>query len=176
MAATIHMKITKVSDPSKPVAGYTSQKGDDFFAGMIECTYFEQSVSTPFESGNSVQATSNRSHSPALVRKHVDEATPAIRELMRLTEPLNVEFFFHRPAEKKSGDHRFFGIQLTNAKIASIKMVSPDAMLDGDNDTVMPHEEIHFLFETIKTSYYNEADSSAIESHDSHQKSWSAGK
>ena len=170
MAATIHMKITK-SD-GKAIEGETSQIGDAFFKGMIECTYFEQTVSIPFEAGTNVQAVSNRSHSPVQIRKRWDSSTPLLREAMKQTENLTIEFFFHRPGRKKTGDHRFFGITLTDAKIASSKMYSPDAYLNKAHDSLVPVEEILFTFQSIKLSHFNEENNAAIEGHDDHQKAW----
>jgi type VI secretion system Hcp family effector len=170
MAVIIHMQVAKKSDPKTFFVGFTSQKGNDSFEKkMIELSYFEQTVSIPFESGNNVQGTANRTHSPVTVRKRVDESSPTLRQCMRETTSLNIEFFFHRPAGIAQGDYAFYSVALTEAKVASIKTYSPDAFLEKSAEVLVPIEEVQFTFDGMNTFWYVESSKAvATSSADSH--------
>lgn len=171
MAVIVHMQIAKSSAATTFFKGFTSQKGDARFKDMIELSYFEQTVSIPFETGNNVQATSNRTHSPVMVRKRVDEASPHLREFMRLTEELKIDFFFHRPMSGPSGDHQYYSVSLTGAKVASVRTISPDAFMEKSAEALVPIEEICFTFDKMATFFYVEGSTAVLSSsEDSHSK------
>jgi type VI secretion system Hcp family effector len=92
--------------------------------------------------------TKNRIHSPVVIQKNLDYATPELHKSQKEKRvfPSFELKFYHRP--RSGNETHYFTLTLTNAKIASIKLVMPDAALAA-NSNVHEYEEIEFTYESI---------------------------
>lgn len=154
MADSVHLKLTNETD-GKPVDGETSKVGLAAVQGMIECTYFEHLVEAPWESGKAM-TVGGRRHKPVLIRKRIDQASPLLLELMKNSTKLKCEFTFHRPGRTINGDHDFYCVTLTGARIASLRTYVADSYVEKDKANLAPLEEVSFMFTDIMYSFKHE--------------------
>ena len=87
------------------------------------------------------RATGRRQHSPFVVRKRLDSATPLLYRAMAGSETIPTVTVRVPTAQGRAGDP--VTITLTNARIMGIT----SGMATGD---ALAHEEVSFYYETIK--------------------------
>lgn len=92
--------------------------------------------------------TKARTHAPVVIQKNLDFATPELHK----AHSENREFstfelrFFHMP--RSGGETHYFTVELTKARIASIRLVMPDAALTT-HSMVHEYEEVEFYYDAI---------------------------
>jgi len=119
--------------------------------GQIECIGFSYGVTAPTDKSSGL-TTGKRQHSPIVIVKRVDAATPQLLQAAYSNEQLKsvtIEF------TRKGPDGRpatFQTIQLTNASVTKVNQfagtVSPDKLVPNS----LPLEEIDLTFEKIDVS------------------------
>ena len=147
MAETIHLKLKL--EKQGDIKGDSSQESLDR-KDTIECIYYEHSVTTAREANTNVMS-GRRQHSPILIRKHFDKATPLIMQALTTNEKVKeAAFKFYRPNPKGDGTtEQFYTITIKNGNVASVKQISPDTKSEGDVHN-QPVEEIEFVFQDIE--------------------------
>jgi len=105
--------------------------------GASECFGFDYKVEAPFDS-NSGSHSGRRQHSPVLVGKKKDLASPKLAHAWRMNEILkDVKVYFRR------GEKERHVIKLTNAVITNIRSIS----IPGAPG---PCEQVEFSYEKIE--------------------------
>ena len=132
-------------------------KGDSTVTSMgredtIECLYFEDSVRTARERSTGM-ASGRRTFEPIRIMKRIDKSSPLLARALCNNETCEGEFKFFRPSPKGDGTtEHFYTVAISDARIASIKRVSPDT-IDPASSNLPPTEEITFVFHTIRWVY-----------------------
>jgi type VI secretion system secreted protein Hcp len=116
--------------------------------GQIECVGFSYGTQTPLDAGSGM-ATGKRQHSPVVIVKRLDAATPQLLQAAYNNETLKtVTIEFVRAGEGKP----FQTVKLTNATVVKINQyggtASPEKLLP--NNSVL--EEISLVFQKIELS------------------------
>lgn len=119
--------------------------------GKIEAFDFEHTVSVPIETSG--MATGSRSHSPIKITKRIDRSSPLLHQALCNNEELEVTIKFYRPNPDGDGtEEQFYTIQLRQARISSIKTISPNTVIDV-TASQPAWEEVSFVFGTIRWTY-----------------------
>ncbi len=134
------------------IQGESSRGGDD---GPIECVYFQSSLTTTTNTKTG-QQTGRRQHEPIVIRKRIDKSTPLIAKALCNNEVIDAEFKFFRP-NSDGQDENFYTIEIGTGRIASFRELSPDnqAAVNGEFASILPMEEVSFVFHTITWTYTN---------------------
>lgn len=111
---------------------------------------FVGGVSSPRDATTG-QATGKRRHEPVVIRKKVGSQSPLIIKALTSNEILKTVKFEFVNTSKEGKETIFYKITLTNATIASHKMVLPDVLSDDTNLEL--YEEISFTFQKIEWSH-----------------------
>ncbi len=122
-------------------------------ADKIECASFSWGVTTPRE-GASAQITGRRMHKPVTIIKRVDKSSPVLfKGLCRNEKIDSAKFWFFRPSPTGSGEEqKYMTVELSNAYISSINLVSEDATRSKvEQPTAM--EEVQIVFQDITVTY-----------------------
>lgn len=117
--------------------------------GTIEAFQFESSVRIPIEAGSG-SAVGERSYSPITITKRIDRSSPVLHQALCTNDPLEVTIRFYRPNPAGDGTtEQFYTIQLRQARISSIKTVSPNTLTDEGP----AFEEVSIVFGAINYTY-----------------------
>jgi type VI secretion system secreted protein Hcp len=120
----------------------------------IQCLYYEQCVtmSTDVRTG---MASGRRSYTPILIRKRIDKSSPLLYRALVNNQKVDGYFRFFRPNPTGDGTtEQFYTVDFKNARIASIKQISPD-IIKPTSATEPPVEEVTIVFQTITWTYTN---------------------
>jgi len=118
----------------------------------IECVFFESGVAIALAAG-ATAATGRRRHSPILIRKRIDKSTPLLAKALTESELVTAVFRLFRPDAQGQSEH-FYTVEIREARIASLKQVSPETFNPTTSD--FPEiEEVSFVFERIIWRYEN---------------------
>jgi type VI secretion system secreted protein Hcp len=150
MAETVHLFLTANGQDIKGDSTQTSLGRED----SIECTYYEQAVSTSREAGTGM-ATGRRQYQPLLIRKAIDKASPVLIKALCENQVIEGTFKFFRPNPTGDGTtEQFYSVQISQGRVASIKQVVRDTTAPAASGEV-PLEEITFVFHVISWTYTN---------------------
>lgn len=122
-------------------------------ANTIECTEFRWAVMTPRE-GASAQITGRRQHQPVTIVKRVDKSSPIMFKALCRNELVDSAVFrFFRASPTGTGEtENYMTVELSEAFVSSIDMVSEDATRSGEEQpTAM--EAVKFVFKNITVTY-----------------------
>lgn len=117
--------------------------------GTIEAFKLESRVKIPIESGSG-SAVGERSYSPITITKRIDRSSPILHQALCTNDPLEVTIRFYRPNPAGDGTtEQFYTIRLRQARISSIKTVSPNVLTEEGP----PFEEVSIVFGAINYTY-----------------------
>jgi type VI secretion system secreted protein Hcp len=146
MAKNIYLELTAngVAVEGEPGSPPVSREND------IECLSLQWGVALSLAAG-STTATGRRKYAPIVIRKRIDKATPAIVQALVGNESITGVFRFFRP-DAGGVDEHFFTIEIHEARVSSVKHVSPETFNPATSD--LPEiDEVSFVFERIVWSY-----------------------
>jgi type VI secretion system secreted protein Hcp len=125
-------------------------------ANTIECIAFEQAVATAREAGSGL-ATGRRTYEPITCRKLIDKASPLLAKALVQNEVVEGTFRFYRPNPTGDGTtEQFYTIEIKKGRIGSLRQFVPDTQNGGQGvGSVLPQEEVTFVFDTIVWTYTN---------------------
>jgi type VI secretion system secreted protein Hcp len=148
MASNVYIKI--IGTNQGEIRGDSSVTSHDR-EGKIEAFDLEHTVSVPAEASG--MATGSRSHSPIKITKRIDRSSPLLHQALCNNEELEVTIRFYRPNPDGDGtEEQFYTISLRQARISSIKTISPNTIMDVTaNQPAM--EVVSFVFGTINYTY-----------------------
>ncbi len=135
------------------IKGSVTQKGRQ---GSILVTGASHEVLSPRDAASGLP-TGKRQHKPFVVYKPVDRSTPLLYTALINNENLTLwELRFWRP--KPAGrygvgvEQNHYTVRLTNAAIASIRLVMPNTF-DPSNVSVPEYEEVSFTYQKIEWTW-----------------------
>ena len=120
--------------------------------GMIECLAYEQEVTIPGSASlaGGGQATGRRQYQPLRITKRIDQASPLLLKAQTQGQTVEGTFRFHRAG--KAGVQPFYTVEIRQARVTSIKQVSPDRLVPAAA-AQPPMEEVAFVFNSIRWTY-----------------------
>ena len=125
--------------------GSSNQKGRD---GIIECVGFSYGIQSPRDPSSGLP-TGKRMHSPVVIVKHLDAASPQLLDAAFTNENLKtvtIEFYH---MDNKGRSSVFQTIRLMNASVSKVSQYggtsSPEKLAPNTN----PYEEVSFTFQKI---------------------------
>jgi type VI secretion system Hcp family effector len=127
-----------------PIIGTGIQKGRE---KEITVTSFTHKVTTQIDPTSGAPGKT-RTHTPFVIQKNIDIATPALHQAHANgteLEPFTLRLF-HMPSS--GPEAHYFTITLTGAKIVKIQSVFP-ALQDPKNANVHEYEQVSFEYDTI---------------------------
>jgi type VI secretion system secreted protein Hcp len=149
MAQTVHLKLQIDGNDVEGESTIASMERE----GTIECSSFEDAVTTPREEVTGA-LTGKRRYSPVTITKRIDKSTPILWKALCQNEPVtSAEFRFFRPSPGGSGaEEHFQTITLENGYISEIKRVSEDSIMGGEKAPPMM-EYVSIVFQDITITY-----------------------
>ncbi len=127
-----------------PVTGSTLVKNR---VGSIELLSVRHNISIPSD-GNTGRLTATRIHSPVIVRKEFDSATPYLYRALCEGKTLRSATLKMYQITDAGVEQEYFNITFQNVKLTSI---TPDLFPGGTTGTHF--EEVHFRYETVTWKY-----------------------
>lgn len=121
-------------------------------ADSIECVYYQQSVQTSREASSGM-ATGRRQFEPIMITKRIDKSSPLLQRALANNEKIDAMFKFFRPNPQGDGTtQQFYTVVISNARIASIKQMSPDTIKPATSSDP-PTEDVTFAYGKIQYLY-----------------------
>lgn len=145
----------------QPVIAYisiTGQKTGNFKGasvlrgteGKIECVGFRYSVISP-RNGTTGQVTGRATHTPVIVTKYIDAATPQLLQAVYTNENLpSVVIEFYKKSSSGQITTPYYKIKLTNASISMISQSGGTGSSDKSSSNTTETEDISFTFQKIE--------------------------
>lgn len=124
--------------------------------GAIECLSYVSSVSATTRQGSGVAtAAGRRVHDGITIRKAIDRATPLLARALCFNEQIEATFRFFRPSPYGDGTlEQFFTVEIDQARLTAITLVSPDGFSNGGDAPGVPaFEDVQFAFGRIVWRY-----------------------
>jgi type VI secretion system secreted protein Hcp len=118
--------------------------------GAIECLSYVSSMSAAARQGSGV-AVGRRVHDGITIRKAIDRATPLLARALCLNEKIEAAFRFFRESPYGDGTiEQFFTVEIDEARLTGITLVSPDGLSNpGDAPPAPAFEDVQFTFGRI---------------------------
>jgi type VI secretion system secreted protein Hcp len=138
--------------------GGTMMKGKE---GQIECVGFSYNIQSPRDAATGM-ASGKRQHSPVVIVKHIDGASPQLIEAAYNNEVLKtvtIEFYRVAPDGKQAIFQTF---RLTNVTISKVSQFGGTSCPEKLVPNSIPYEEVSFVFQKIEIDN-NEAKTSAVD-------------
>ena len=133
--------------------------------GTIECFNLDHRIRSAIDPVTG-RAAGRRVYEEFKVHKRLDSSTPLIIRALCNNEEVRGIFRFYRPHRDGDGTtEHFFTIEISEARLSSYRLLSPDARDRDNNDP--PMEEVGFIFHNIR--WCDEAN------HKEHADSWKEG-
>jgi type VI secretion system secreted protein Hcp len=111
---------------------------------------FEAGILSPRDAASG-HATGKRQHKPLVFMKRVGASTPQWVQAVCTNEQLTSVFFeFYESDQKSAAEHIFFTIKLTNASVASHRIIQSISEPGSTKPDAVLHEEISLTFEKIE--------------------------
>ena len=152
MARNAYMTITAAKQGQ--IKGDVTLKGKE---GSIELFALSSDIAAPFDQASGA-ATGKRQHRPIVITKPIDQATPKLYQALVTNETLNpvtIKFWRPTPGGLAGGaEQQYFTIELTNARIADIRLISADTQ-DTTKAAQVPYEEVQFVYQKIVWTWVN---------------------
>ncbi|GMQ82700.1 MAG: Hcp family type VI secretion system effector [Rhodothermia bacterium] len=118
----------------------------------IQIVEVQHDVLVPSDSMSGV-STGTRQHRTLRVTARVDKATPMMYQAWASNAPCEVQLRFWRPDRTGSGiETEYFQIELTGARVASVKMHWPNS-LRADTAAIQEQVEYGFTYHTITWTF-----------------------
>ena len=144
MAETVHLTLKLNGNVVQGDSTQTSLGREN----TIECLSYEESAS----SGDKKAQGSVR-QGPITIRKRADRSTPLLEKALFNNERADGIFRFYRPDPAGDGStQQFLTIELTNARISSIRRVSPYT-IDPETASEPVCEEVTFTVNNVRWTY-----------------------
>lgn len=148
MAETVHLFLKASGADVQGESTQTSLGREN----SIECLSFVDAVRTAREKGSGM-ATGRRTYEPIVFRKRIDKSSPLLAKALCNNEVIEGTWKFFRPNPAGDGTtEEFFNVTVKEARIASIRRVSPDT-IDPASALEPPTEEVGIVFHTIIWNY-----------------------
>jgi type VI secretion system secreted protein Hcp len=131
------------------IKGPVTQLGRE---GTINVLYYSHDVSAPLDI-NGVPSGKIR-YNPLILIKSIDRSTPLLYKALAINETMktfNLAFY----AKTATTEIQQFTIDLVNARIVSIIQIKENAGSTIDAIKFAEYEELHFLAQSIKWSWYD---------------------
>ena len=120
--------------------------------GTIAVIAVEHAIVSPRDQATGL-ATGKRMHSPLVIVKHIDKATPLLYNSLVSNENLpTVELDYWKTAPDGT-ESIYFKIKLTNANIASIKQTNLNSQADPHVDMFGEYEQVAFTYQKIEWTW-----------------------
>jgi type VI secretion system secreted protein Hcp len=150
-AQTVHLKLEIDGSVIEGESTISSMERE----GTIECSSFGENGYTPIDAATGLPS-GRRQHRPITITKRIDKSSPLLWKAWTNNEPVSkAEFMFFRPAAGGSGaEEKFLTIMLEGGTIASMSVVSMDAIAAGE-DAPPVMDSVTFTFQTITWTYEN---------------------
>ena len=150
MAQTVHLTLEIDGNRVEGESSISSMDRED----TIECSSFRYGVTTSREGDSRTPITGRRQHEPIVIHKRIDKSTPLLLKALCQNEPVNsAEFKFYRPSPGRTGaEEHFFTVRLEGGFISSVRQVSEDPTMAGEQAPPMM-EEVAFVFQDITWTY-----------------------
>lgn len=150
MSAMAYLTLTGAKQGA--IKGGVTAKGRE---DTIALTAFQYQVQTSIDPSSGT-ATGKRQHSPIMITKLIDQATPQLYEAFVSNETLtSATIALWGPLPDGSGtETQYFTITLTNALLVAATLSSPNVQ-DPSNMTGPSYEELQFVFQTITLTWVN---------------------
>ena len=146
MALNAYLKLT--GQKSGEINGSNTKKGR---IGSIAVIAYDHQVVSPRDPASGLP-TGQRIHHPLLITKEVDAASPLLWNILCTNENITEwELRFWQPAQG-GNETQFYTIILTNANIASMRMLMPDNKIK-ETAALKEREEIAFTYQKIEWRY-----------------------
>jgi type VI secretion system secreted protein Hcp len=114
--------------------------------GAIECVGFESGV-TAVRAARQGLATGRRTHSPIVVRKRVDRASPLLLQAVCTNDLLEARFDFLRPEAPSVSSAVFYTVTLFEARIVSVRQLVTEPAPAARSVGSTPMEELSLEFQ-----------------------------
>lgn len=149
MAQTVHLRLEIDGNPVEGESTVSSMNRE----GTIECLSYEAALVTPRDEASG-RVRGRRQHQPITFVKRIDKSTPLLIRALCQNQPINkAEFHFFRPSPGGSGaEEHFYTVLLEDAYVSSVRQLSEDATLAGQDAAPMI-EEIELVFSEISWTY-----------------------
>ena len=144
LSAYLTLKGKKQGD----IKGSVTQRGHE---GSIGVVAVDHAIQSPRDAATGLP-TGKRMHSPLRITKQVDQSSPLLYQALANNETIvnwKLDLF---GATGRGAEQLFYTIALTNAAIASIHFVVPDAA-DPAAVKLPDYEEVAFVYEKIQWTY-----------------------
>lgn len=124
------------------IKGSVSKTGRE---GTIEVVAVSHEIVSPRDAASGLP-TGQRMHKPFVITKTIDKSSPLLAEVLSTNENISDwELGFYMPAPAGKGEVLAYKIKLTNANIASIRLVT-----DANGNLT---EEISFTYQKIEWTW-----------------------
>jgi type VI secretion system secreted protein Hcp len=124
--------------------------------GAIECLSYVSSMSAATRAGSGVAGSAGRRvHDGITIRKAIDRATPLLARALCFGESIEATFRFFRESPYGDGSYeQFFTVEIDQARLTAITLVSPDGLSNpGDTPRAPAFEDVQFTFGRIIWRY-----------------------
>ncbi len=112
----------------------------------------EHKLTTPYDPANGAQ-TGARQHSPLVVVKVIDKATPGFHKALTTGENLSeVKLDFYRIDPSTRVEVKYYVITLKNVRIVGIETFMPMSFLP-ENESYRHMEKVSFVYEEIEWNW-----------------------
>jgi type VI secretion system secreted protein Hcp len=139
-----HVYVTMKGQKSGNIVGDSTVKGRE---GNIEIMQFDHSIRKPTDQFTG-QPTGLRVHSPVVLWKAMDQASPILYQVLCTGETLtevDIKFYETDPA---GGEKQRFDIKLENAHVTEMKTFMPSTK-DSGREHFAYHESVSLVYERI---------------------------
>lgn len=134
---------------SGEIVGSASKKGRTGSIAVLAC---DHQVTSPRDPQSGLP-TGQRMHHPLLITKEVDASSPLLWNILCTNENIEEwELRFWQPAAGGGAGSQYFTIILTNANIASMRLIMPDNTRP-ETARLKEREEITFTYQKIEWRY-----------------------
>ncbi len=130
-----------------PIKGGVTQKGHEDTIGVVAVNHM---IDVPRDPSTGLP-TGRRQHHPFVITKELDRSSPVLYQVLVTNENLT-EFDLMFYQSTASGSTPYYTVKLTNANIASIHFVMPNAHDPGAVHG-NPYEEIAFTYQKIQWTW-----------------------
>jgi type VI secretion system secreted protein Hcp len=159
-AETVHLSLKINGVDVKGTSTQTSLGRGD----TIECTYYEQSISSAAQEavrdpldGRQMTRGGPPRYNPIRIRKRIDKSSPLLIKAISDGQTVDGTFKFYRPNPTGDGTtEQFYTVRFEGGRVESIKQYVPDTIVPAIS-TDPPLEEVTFTYSTITFSFSNAA-------------------
>ncbi len=124
------------------VEGSVSKAGRE---GSIEVLSVSHEIVSPRDAASGLP-TGKRQHKPFTIRKAIDKSSPLLASIWSSNKTISSwELSFYQPVGSKGAEAAAYSIKLTNASIASIRLIT-DANGNLQEEVTFTYQKIEWLW------------------------------